>query len=52
MTHRNLEIQNVMLDYKGKYDMAKAIIELRWALIGVFVIACVGWAVAIWKCVL
>jgi hypothetical protein len=51
MTRRNLEIQNVMLDYRDKHNMAKAIIELRWALLGVFVLACGGWALAIAKCV-
>jgi len=50
MTRQNLEIQNLMLEYRDKYGMARAILEYRAVVLFLMLVACGGWAVAIWKC--
>jgi len=51
MTHQQREVRNLMLDYRDKYDMARAILEYRGMCLFLLFVACVGWGIAIWKMV-
>jgi len=51
MTHNQREVQNLMLDYSNKYELARAHLELRAVNLFLLFVACWGWGLFVWKCV-